>query len=182
MLWLQDAGLAEYKLGNLEEARQYDDQALQSALTLSPPADADQIANIETNLALLLYQQGQFDAAKTYSDRALLAIRNSKDADVVAYAKFLQGLLASSQLTDPEAERLLTEASASGDRPYLANGYRKRDGEFVCCQTPAAASGTLVSPVDRDVRGQALDRSEPSTATVGVRVWRYSLPGLRGFF
>jgi CHAT domain-containing protein len=110
VLWLQDAGLAEYKLGNLEEARRYDDEALQSALTLSPPADLDQIANIETNLALLLYQQGQYDVAKTYSDRALLATRNSKDTDVVAYAKFLQGLLASRQLTDPEAERFLTEA------------------------------------------------------------------------
>jgi CHAT domain-containing protein len=110
VLWLQDAGLAEYKLDNLEEARRYDDEALQSALTLSPSADLDQIANIETNLALLLYQQGQYDAAKTYSDRALLATRNSKDADVVAYAKFLQGLLASRQVTDPEAERFLTEA------------------------------------------------------------------------
>jgi CHAT domain-containing protein len=112
-LWLQDAGLAEYKLDNLEEARRYDDEALQSALTLSPSADLDQIANIETNLALLLYQQGQYDAAKTYSDRSLLATRNSKDADVVAYAKFLQGLLASRQVTDPEAERLLTAARQS---------------------------------------------------------------------
>jgi CHAT domain-containing protein len=119
VLWLQDAGLAEYKLGNLEEARKYDDEALQSALTLSPPADADQIANIETNLALLLYQQGQYDAAKTYSDRALLATQNSKDADVVAYAKFLQGLLASRQVTDPEAERLLTEARQAATDPDL---------------------------------------------------------------
>ena len=119
VLWLQDAGLAEYKLGNLEEARKYDDEALQSALTLSPAADADQIANIETNLALLLYQQGQYDAAKTYSDRALLATRNSKDADVVAYAKFLQGLLASRQVTDPEAERLLIEARQAAIDPDL---------------------------------------------------------------
>jgi CHAT domain-containing protein len=119
VLWLQDAGLAEYKLGNLEEARKYDDEALQSALTLSPSADADQIANIETNLTLLLYQQGQYDAAKTYSDRALLATRNSKDADVVAYAKFLQGLLASSHVTDPEAERLLIEARQAAIDPDL---------------------------------------------------------------
>jgi CHAT domain-containing protein len=119
VLWLQDAGLAEYKLGNLEDARKYDDEALQSALTLSPPADADQIANIETNLALLLYQRGEYEAAKTYSDRALLATRNSKDADVVAYAKFLQGLLASRQVTDPEAERLLTEARQAAIDPDL---------------------------------------------------------------
>jgi CHAT domain-containing protein len=119
VLWLQDAGLAEYKLGNLEDARKYDDEALQSALSLSPPADADQIANIETNLALLLYQQGQYDAAKIYSDRAVLATGNSKDADVVAYAKFLQGLLALREATDPEAQRLLSEARQAATDPDL---------------------------------------------------------------
>ncbi|MGO9947932.1 MAG: CHAT domain-containing protein [Steroidobacteraceae bacterium] len=119
VLWLQDAGLANYKLGNLQEARRYDDEALQSALSLSPSTGTDQIANIETNLALLLYQQGEYEAAKTYSDRALLATRNSKDADVVAYAKFLQGLLASRQVTDPEAERLLTEARQAASDPDL---------------------------------------------------------------
>jgi CHAT domain-containing protein len=134
VLWLQDAGLAEYKLGNLEEARKYDDEALQTALTLSPSADTDQIANIETNLALLLYQQGQYDAANTYSDRALFAARNSKDTDVVAYAKFLRGLLASRQVTNSEAERLLTEARQSATDPdlrtdienALANWYSAR--------------------------------------------------------
>ncbi len=119
VLWLQDAGLADYKLGNLEEARKYDDEALQSALTLSPAADIDQIANIETNLALLLYQQGRYDAAKKYSDRALLATEDSKDGNVVAYARFLQGLLASRQVSDPQAERLLTEARALASDPDL---------------------------------------------------------------
>jgi CHAT domain-containing protein len=135
VLWLQDAGLADYQLGNLQEARKYDDEALQSALTLSPPADRDQIANIETNLALLLYRQGQYDVAKTYSDRSLLATQNSKDADVVAYAKFLQGLLASRQITDPEAERLLSEARQLASDPdlrtdienALANLYSAKD-------------------------------------------------------
>ena len=134
VLWLQDAGLAEYKLGNLEQARKYDDEALQTALTLSPLADTDQIANIETNLALLLYEQGQYDAANTYCDRALLAVRNSKDADVVAYAKFLQGLLASRRVANSEAERLLTEARQSATDPdlrtdienALANWYSAR--------------------------------------------------------
>jgi CHAT domain-containing protein len=103
-------------------------------LTLSPSADTDQIANIETNLALLLYQQGQYDAANTYSDRALFAARNSKDTDVVAYAKFLRGLLASRQVTNSEAERLLTEARQSATDPdlrtdienALANWYSAR--------------------------------------------------------
>jgi tetratricopeptide (TPR) repeat protein len=74
LLWLQDAGLAEYKLGKLEEARTYDEEALQSALNL-PASSADQIANIRTNLALLLYDQGQYDAAKSNSEAAVIAAR-----------------------------------------------------------------------------------------------------------
>src|ERR1700722_2363347 len=109
VLWLQDAGLAEYKLGNLEEARRYDEEALKSALTL-PAADAiDQIVNIQTNLALLLDGQGQTDEARKYSDAAMATARESKDINVVAYATFLQGLLARhGEVSD--AERLLMQA------------------------------------------------------------------------
>jgi CHAT domain-containing protein len=109
VLWLQDAGLAEYKLGNLEEARRYDEEALKSALTL-PAADAiDQIVNIQTNLALLLDGQGQTDEARKYSDAAMGTARESKDINVVAYATFLQGLLARhAEVSD--AERLLMQA------------------------------------------------------------------------
>ena len=110
VLWLQDAGLAEYKLGNLDAAKKYDEQALQSALTLPAAAAVDPIVNIETNLALLLLDQGQYDAAKIHNDKAVLAARNSKDDKVVAYAMFLQGLIAARQGAGPEAERLLTQA------------------------------------------------------------------------
>lgn len=119
VLWLQDAGLADYKLGHWQEARKYDEEALQSALTLPAANETDQIVNIETNLALLLYEQGQYDAAKTYSDSAALAARNSKDNNVIAYAGFLQGLLASRQAGDPEAERLLMAARQLATDPDL---------------------------------------------------------------
>jgi CHAT domain-containing protein len=107
--WLQDAGLVEYKLGNLEEARRYDEEALKSALTL-PAADAvDQIVNIQTNLALLLDRQGQTDEARKYSDAAMATAQESKDVNVVAYATFLRGLLAR-HTEAPDAERLLMQA------------------------------------------------------------------------
>jgi CHAT domain-containing protein len=103
VLWLQDAGVAEYRLGNLDEARRYDEQALRLALTL-PAADVvDQVVNIETNLALLLYDKAQFDAAKTYSDSAVLAAQGSKDNNVIAYAMFFQGVIAGRQAGDKDA-------------------------------------------------------------------------------
>jgi CHAT domain-containing protein len=110
VVWLQDAGLAEYRLGHLEEARKYDEEALRTALTLPAEDEIDQIANIETNLALLLYEQGQYDTARRYSDAAVLAAQNSKDDNVVAYARFLRGLLASHQAPDKEAEDMLMSA------------------------------------------------------------------------
>ncbi len=117
--WLQDAGLAEYKLGNLEEARKYDEQALQSALTLAAKPDVDQIVSIETNLALLLLEQGQYDSAKRYIDVAVFAARNSKDPDVIAYTRFLQGLLVSRQGTSQEAQGILIAARELATDPDL---------------------------------------------------------------
>jgi CHAT domain-containing protein len=124
VIWLQDAGLAEFKLGHLEEARKYDEQALQYALTLPAANETNQIVNIETNLALLLWQQGQHDAAKNHTDAAMLAVRNSKDANVVAYAMFIQGLIAArrakdQQAKDQESERLLTSALQLATDPEI---------------------------------------------------------------
>jgi CHAT domain-containing protein len=110
VFWLQDAGLAAYKLGNLDEARRYDEEALKSALTL-PAADvADQIVNIQTNLALLLIGQGHIDEAKKYGDAAMAAARGSKDVNVDAYATFVRGLVAARQADQPDAEQLLMQA------------------------------------------------------------------------
>jgi CHAT domain-containing protein len=119
VLWLQDAGLVEYKLGNLEEARHYDEEALKSALTLPAADEVDQIVNIQANLALLLAGQGQTDQAIQYSDAATAAARGSKDANVVAYATFLQGLIAVRQAGDADAERVLLSARDLATDPDL---------------------------------------------------------------
>jgi CHAT domain-containing protein len=108
--WLQDAGLVAYKLGNFDEARKYDEEALKSALTLPATDVADQIVNIQTNLALLLIGQGQIDEARKYSDSAVAAAQGSKDANVVAHATFVRGLVAARQAEEPDAEQLLMQA------------------------------------------------------------------------
>jgi CHAT domain-containing protein len=119
VLWLQDAGLAEYRLGNLEAARKYDEEALRAAATLPAADEVDQVVNIETNLALLLFEQAQYPAAKTYSDAAALAARGSKDNTVVAYAGFVAGLLAT-RLADPaDAERRLLAAQQLTSDPDI---------------------------------------------------------------
>src|SRR5260370_27621310 len=119
VLWLQDAGLAEYKLGHWQEARKYDEEALQAALTLPAADEIDQIANIQTNLALLLYGQGEYDAAKTYCDAAMHAAGASKAGHVVAYATVLPGLVATRQGGGPEAGRVLMSARQTGTGPHL---------------------------------------------------------------
>jgi CHAT domain-containing protein len=110
VFWLEDAGLAEHRLGHLTEAAQYDEAALQLASQLPAVDEVDDIVNIETNLALLLYEQGAYDDAQRYSDKAVLASRQSKDDKVIAYALYLQGLIAARQATHPQAERLLMQA------------------------------------------------------------------------
>jgi CHAT domain-containing protein len=134
VIWLQDAGVAAYQLGDFVAAKKYDEDALRFALSLPAAEEIDQIANIDTNLALLLYGQGEYDAAKTYSDAGILAARSSKDVNVVAYAMFLQGLLAARQAVGHEAEHVLTAArQLTTDREIqmsienaLANLYASR--------------------------------------------------------
>ena len=140
--WLQDAGLAAYRLGKLDEARRYDEEALKSASTLPAAEVADQIVNIQTNLALLLIGQGQLDEAKKYSDAAVVAAGGSKDANVVAYATFLRGLVAARHTGAEDAERLLLSARELATDPDLrtdvenamanlqAAGHRPREAEL----------------------------------------------------
>jgi CHAT domain-containing protein len=93
VLWLLDAGLAQYRLGNLDAARQLYERALRTDMTLPPDKEVDQLANIQSNLALLLSEQGQIAAARRYSDAAIAAAAKSKDNIVIAYARSVQGRL-----------------------------------------------------------------------------------------
>jgi CHAT domain-containing protein len=108
--WLQDAGLAEYKLGKFDDAGRYDEEALKAALTLPTADEVDQIVNIQANLSLLRREQGRYDEAKALSDASIAAARESKDVNVVAYATFVNGLVAARLSNEIDAERLFFRA------------------------------------------------------------------------
>lgn len=93
--WLQNAGVASYRLGNISAARSYDERALGLALTL--PNSTDQLANIQANLATLLSAQDLYAQAAAYSDAARLWGLRSSDPDVRSYALYVHGLLVQHQ-------------------------------------------------------------------------------------
>jgi CHAT domain-containing protein len=117
--WLQDSGLAHYKLGSLEDARRDEEAALRIALAVRDISTTGRVVNIETNLALLLYEQGRYSAAKIYSDAAALAAGKSKDNNVVAYVGFVQGLLATQLASTAEAARVLQSTLKVATDPDL---------------------------------------------------------------
>jgi CHAT domain-containing protein len=117
--WRQDAGLAHYKLGLLQEARKDEEEALRAALAVPAKPIAGGVVSIQTNLALLLYEQGEYPAAKTHSDAAALAARDSKDNNVVAYVGFVQGLLATRLASTTDAEHALLSALQAATDPDL---------------------------------------------------------------
>jgi CHAT domain-containing protein len=103
-LW--GAGSAYYKLGNLEAATKCFQEALKDALTIH---SLNEIAGIDTELAYLLYQEGQFDAARTHTEEAIQAARTSGDKDAELDPLFLQALLAARQTNGRDAERMLMQ-------------------------------------------------------------------------
>ena len=109
VLWLQNAGLAEYRLGQLQQAREYDEEALREALKLPAAEQPVPLARIQANLALLFYQQGQYTDARKFDDAALLAARDAKKVDLIAYCQLLQGLLEWRLNHDAAAEQTFTQ-------------------------------------------------------------------------
>jgi CHAT domain-containing protein len=100
------AGSAYYKLGNLEAAAKCFQEALKGALSLH---SFNEIAGINMELAYLLYQERQFDAARTHSEEAVRASRISGDKEAELDALFLQALLAAQQANGQDAERMLVQ-------------------------------------------------------------------------
>jgi CHAT domain-containing protein len=104
--WLWSAGSAYYNLGNLESASKCYQQALQDALAIHSP---EEIAGIHTDLAFLLYQERQFDSARTHSEEAIRAAHIAGDRAEELNALFLQALLAERQASGQDAERMLMQ-------------------------------------------------------------------------
>ncbi|HZD48731.1 MAG TPA: CHAT domain-containing tetratricopeptide repeat protein [Silvibacterium sp.] len=116
--WLWDEGRAYFKLGNPEEAERCFEESLKAATAIHAP---DEIAGINTQLGFLFYQQGRYDAAKTYSDAAMQAAHQSGDKSVEAEPRFLQALLVTRQPNAQDAEQLLLQLRRdTADSPSLS--------------------------------------------------------------
>jgi CHAT domain-containing protein len=130
-LW--GAGAAYYELGNLEAATRCYQEALKDALTIH---SLYEIAGLHTDLASVLYQERQFDAARMHSEEAIRAARISGDKAGELDPLFLQALLAAREPNGHDAERMLVELyRQSAESPSLrgrienalANLYAARD-------------------------------------------------------
>jgi CHAT domain-containing protein len=104
--WLWGAGSAYYRLGNFQAAARNYQEALRDAQAINSP---EQIAGIHTELAFLLYQEGQLDAARMHSDEAISAARKAGIKGAELDATFLQALLATRRENGQEAERMLLQ-------------------------------------------------------------------------
>jgi len=109
-LW--GAGSAYYKLGNLEAATRCYQEALKGALSLR---SLNEIAGINTELALVLYQEHQFDAARTHSEQAILTARMAGDKAGELGPLFVQAMLATRQPNGRAAEQLLLQVYGNSE-------------------------------------------------------------------
>jgi CHAT domain-containing protein len=120
-LW--GAGSAYYKLGNLEAATRCYQEALKGALSLN---SLNEIAGINTELALVLYQERQFDDARTHSEEAIRAARMAGDKEGELGPLFVQAMLATRLPNGQPAEQMLMQVygNSEGDpalRGRIAN-------------------------------------------------------------
>jgi CHAT domain-containing protein/tetratricopeptide (TPR) repeat protein len=172
--WLQDVGWSFYKLGDLDDARKYDEQALQAASALDK---SSAIGEISTNLGLLAYQQGRLDQAKSYAETALRMATVTQDKNGSLFAKLLQALIIEQQGSTDDAEHLLQalhEASTSepdvqwdvenvlarlnvarGDIPNARLWFKKSIQTF---ETRRATIGQEISRLSFFANGEALYR------------------------
>jgi CHAT domain-containing protein/tetratricopeptide (TPR) repeat protein len=115
--WLWSAGAAYYRLGNLQASSTDYEEALKDALAINAPT---QIAGIHTQLAFLLYQQGQFDAAKSHTEDAIRAAHIAGDRGAELDPMFVQALVAARQNNGQDAERMLMQVyTESAEIPSL---------------------------------------------------------------
>ena len=127
ILWLNNAGLCLYRLGDLKGAEDYYRKALAKAQGID---SKDLIATTRSSIALLFFQQGQFDSASLETDEALKAAQLLQDKSVELDPLFLQALLAA-QTNAPDAERMLMQVhQEAADAPSLQWGIENSMGDF----------------------------------------------------
>ena len=151
--WLWSAGSAYYDLGNLEAASRCYQEALQGAVAIHSPQE---IAGVHTQMAFLLYQERQFDAARTHSEEAIQTARMAGHKDWELEPLFLQALLAERQANGQDAERMLMQLHAQSlESPFAARACRGCSRKSVCRPASIGASGSLVSKIHPYLRRPA---------------------------
>lgn len=104
--WLQWLGLTKYKLGDLKEARTYYERALALAQALKNNSD---IAEINADLAALLFRQKAYDAAAGFSEAAIRAAHEAANPASALGPRFIKAILAQRQARFEEAARELQD-------------------------------------------------------------------------
>jgi CHAT domain-containing protein/tetratricopeptide (TPR) repeat protein len=117
--WLWDAGSTYLRLGDLQQARTCYEQSLRAAKAID---NREEIAGIETELAFLLFQQGQFEAAKAHSDEAIRTAHMSGDQAGELEPLFLQALLAAQQPNGQDPERMLMQVYGKSEKSPSLRG------------------------------------------------------------
>jgi CHAT domain-containing protein len=113
----------------------------------------------------LLYGQAQYDAAKRYSDEAVRVAQKSKDDNVVAYARFMRGLLASHQAPDKEAEDILMSARQLATDPDFRTDVESAIAKLYSArQQPATAEGWYRTAI------QTFEDKRSAVKTVALRL------------
>jgi CHAT domain-containing protein/predicted negative regulator of RcsB-dependent stress response len=117
VLWLWNAGSSDYELGRLDDAKLYYEQSLKSATAINA---REEIAGTNTELALLLFKEGQFDSAKTYCDEAIRTASELADESAKLEPLFVEALLATQTPNGRNPEQMLLRVhEKSAGTPYL---------------------------------------------------------------
>ncbi len=115
--WLWGTASSEYELGRFDEAKLYYEETLKAATAINA---RDEITGVNTELAMLLLKEGQFDLAKRYCDEAIRGVDGSSDQSAKLETLYVQALLAARAPNDQNAERMLLQVrQESAAIPYL---------------------------------------------------------------
>jgi CHAT domain-containing protein len=115
--WLLGAASSDYELGRLDKAKVNYERSLKAAMAINA---REEIASTNTELAILLLKEGQFDSAKKYCDEAMQAARLSIDKSAMLEPRYVQALLATKTAGRQGSEQMLLKVhDDSVGLPYL---------------------------------------------------------------
>jgi CHAT domain-containing protein/Tfp pilus assembly protein PilF len=115
--WLWGTASSEYELGRFEEAKLYYEESLKAAIAINA---REEIAGINTELAMLFLKEEQFDSAKRYCDEAIREADASVDQSAKLEPLYVKALLAARTPNGQDAERMLLQVhEESVAIPYL---------------------------------------------------------------